>query len=255
MGPPDRACAVSVVIPTYNEAARIGGSLVPLDRHLQAHVPGAEIVIVDDGSTDDTIAVVRRHAAALATPVRVIACTPNRGKGFAVRTGMLAAGGHVVVTMDADLATPLEEMAKLLTAVQDGAAVASGSRRMPGAAVEVHQPYLREQMGRVFTWLANRLVVEATDVTCGFKAFTRAAAQAVFRRLTLDDWSYDAELLFVARRLGFVVREVPVRWHDVEGTKVRRSSAAARALAGLLRIRWNALRGRYDGPAADPPAS
>jgi dolichyl-phosphate beta-glucosyltransferase len=116
---------------------------------------------------------------------------------------------------------------------------------MDGAVIEVRQPILRETMGRVFTFLTQLFIVRVSDATCGFKLFTRDAARQVFSRLTLDDWSFDAEALFVARKLGYVIREVPVAWRDSAGTKVHRGKDAARAALGLIRIRVNALRGRY----------
>jgi glycosyltransferase involved in cell wall biosynthesis len=242
---------LSVVVPAYNEAARIVEPLRRVDAYLQARHPASEIVVVDDGSTDDTVVVVRRLAAELATPVQILSLPGNRGKGHAVKSGVLAARGRLMLTTDADLSTPIEEAERLLAAVAEGVPVVIGSRKMPGAAVEVRQPHLREAMGRVFTLLTGMLVVRVSDVTCGFKVFTREAAHAIFGRLTLDDWSYDAEALFLARRLGLEVREVPVRWRDVPGTKVRRGRDAGRALVGLTRILANAARGRYDLPDTD----
>jgi hypothetical protein len=163
---------------------------------------------------------------------------------------MLEARGDLVLMTDADLSTPIEELERLLARLRDGAQVAIGSRKMPGASIEVHQPFLREAMGRIFTWLTSRLVVDVSDVTCGFKLFTRRAATAIFSRTTLDDWSFDAEVLFLARRLGLGIVEVPVAWRDVPGTKVHRGRDAVRSALGLARIVLNRARGRYDTVAA-----
>jgi dolichyl-phosphate beta-glucosyltransferase len=236
---------LSVVVPAFNEAARIVEPLRRIDRHLQMRALSAELLIVDDGSTDGTADVVRRLAPELATPVRVISSTPNRGKGHVVKVGMTNARGQAVLMTDADLSTPIEELDRLLPVLRDGTQVVIGSRKMTGATVEVHQPLLREWMGRVFTLLTRLLVVRVSDVTCGFKLFSREAAESIFSRVTLPDWSFDAEALYLARRLGFGVREVPVTWHDVAGTKVNRLRDARRAALGLLRIQLNALRGRY----------
>jgi dolichyl-phosphate beta-glucosyltransferase len=233
------------VVPAFNEAERIVEPLRRIDRHLRARGLGGELLIVDDGSTDGTADVVRRLARELATPLRVIAYTPNRGKGHAVRVGMTSARGRAVLMTDADLSTPIEELDKLLPALRDGLQVVIGSRKMPGAMIGVRQPVLRETMGRVFTFLTRLFVVRVSDVTCGFKLFTREAAESIFSRLTLADWSFDAEALYLARHLGFGIREVPVSWRDVAGTKVNRGRDALRAGLGLVRIRWNALRGRY----------
>jgi len=236
---------LSVVIPAYNEAARIAAPLRRLAAHLATAHPTSEIVVVDDGSTDDTVRTVTALAAELPLPVRILRSAMNRGKGHAVKVGMLDAHGELVLMTDADLSTPIEELAKLLAAIRAGADVAIGSRKMAGAVIEEHQPALREAMGRVFTWLTQVLVVNVSDVTCGFKLFRRDAAHAVFSRATLDDWSFDAEALFLTRRLGFTLVEVPVRWKDAAGTKVNRGRDAVRSAIGLARIVWNQARRRY----------
>jgi dolichyl-phosphate beta-glucosyltransferase len=236
---------LSVVVPAYNEARRIVEPLRRIDGYLRGRGIAAELVVVDDGSSDGTADVVRALATELSAPVRVIGTTPNRGKGHAVKVGMTHAGGRAVLMTDADLSTPIEEVDGFLAALNDGAQVVIGSRKVAGAVIEVHQPLLREAMGRVFTALTRLLVVRVSDVTCGFKLFTRAAAIDIFSRVTLDDWSFDAEALYLARRLGYRIHEIPVRWRDAEGTKVRRGRDALRAAVGLARILLNALGGRY----------
>jgi dolichyl-phosphate beta-glucosyltransferase len=146
---------------------------------------------------------------------------------------------------DADLSSPIDELDRFMPLLGDGAQVVIGSRRLGGAVIEVHQPLLRESMGRVFTLLTQLLIVRVSDATCGFKLFTREAAHEIFSRLTLDDWSFDAEALFVARKLGYEIREVPIAWRDSAGTKVHRGRDAVLAAIGLVRIRVNALLGRY----------
>jgi glycosyltransferase involved in cell wall biosynthesis len=237
---------LTVVIPAYNESARIAEPLRRLAAYLTAHQPASELVLADDGSSDDTAVVVERLCRELGLPARVLPNPQNRGKGHAVRRGMLAARGALVLMTDADLSTPIEELARLVAAVRDGADVAIGSRKMAGAVIEEHQPWLRESMGRVFTFLTRLLVVDVSDVTCGFKLFRRETAEAVFSRATLDDWSFDAEALFLVRHLGFSLVEVPVRWRDAAGTKVNRGRDAVRSAIGLARIVWNRARGRYD---------
>ena len=235
---------LSVVIPAYNEAGRIAEPLRRIRDHIRGRHMTAEFVIVDDGSTDGTPEVVRRLAEQLGIVLRVLP-SGHRGKGSAVRIGMVAARGRAVLMTDADLSTSIEEIDRFLPVLRDGAQVVIGSRKMPGAVIEVRQPILRESMGRVFTFLTQLLIVRVSDATCGFKLFTRDAAHQVFSRLTLDDWSFDAEALFVARKLGYVIREVPVAWRDSEGTKVHRGRDAVLAAIGLMRIRLNALTGRY----------
>jgi dolichyl-phosphate beta-glucosyltransferase len=240
---------LTVVIPAYNESARIAEPLRRLGAYLAAHHPASELVLADDGSTDGTAAVVERLAGELGLPVRVHASPQNRGKGHAVRRGMLAARGALVLMTDADLSTPIDELARLVAAIRTGTDVAIGSRKMAGAVIEEHQPWLRESMGKVFTMLTRLFVVDVSDVTCGFKLFRREAAHAVFSRATLDDWSFDAEALFLTRHLGFSLVEVPVHWRDAAGTKVNRGRDAVRSAVGLARIVWNRLRGRYGARA------
>ncbi|MEZ4218071.1 MAG: glycosyltransferase family 2 protein [Myxococcota bacterium] len=247
MGAP--ATSLSVVVPAFDEATCIESTLRALARHLGAHHPASEIVVVDDGSRDDTAARARAAAAALPVPVRVLAYAGNRGKGHALKVGFAAARGARVLFTDADLSTPLDAMDALLARLDDGADVAIGSRKREGAHVEVHQPWWRESMGRVFTALVRLLVAPVSDATCGFKAFRGDAGRALFAALRIDDWSFDAELLFLAARRGLRVDEVPVTWRDQPGTKVRVVRDAAMSLLGLARIRWNALRSRYDAPA------
>jgi dolichyl-phosphate beta-glucosyltransferase len=241
---------LTVVIPAHNEARRIAQPLRVVDAYLRRMHPGSDIVIVDDGSTDATREVITEIAAGLDTPLTLLGSTPNRGKGFAVRVGMLHARGARVLMTDADLSTPIEELAKLSAAMDAGPAVVIGSRKMAGAAIEVRQPWLREAMGRVFTALVRAAVVEVSDVTCGFKLFSHAAAQAIFARVTLDDWSFDAEALYLARRFGYRLVEVPVLWRDMEGTKVRRGRDAVQSAIGIARIVRNRMTGRYARDAA-----
>jgi dolichyl-phosphate beta-glucosyltransferase len=235
---------LSIVIPAFNEAGRIADPLRRIRDHVRGRSLSAEIVVVDDGSTDGTAEVARRLGGDLGVALRVLP-SEHRGKGHAVRVGMTGARGRAVLMTDADLSTSIDELDRFLPYLRDGAHVVIGSRKMDGAVIEVHQPILRETMGKVFTFLTRLFVVRVSDATCGFKLFTRDAARQVFSRLTLDDWSFDAEALFLARKLGYVIREVPVAWRDSPGTKVHRGKDAVRAVMGLVRIRLNALSGRY----------
>ncbi len=229
----------------YNETHRLRESLPMLMDYFLAQDYSYEFVVVDDGSSDNTADL----ATELLKPiknVRVLRERPNKGKGHAVKVGMLAARGKVALFCDADLSTPPSELDKFWPWLDAGYDVVIGSRKMPGANIERHQPAWRESLGKVFTWLTDKLATrDISDVTCGFKCFKHEAAQQLFARSVIDDWSFDAEILFIAQQLGCKIKEVPVTWHDQPGTKVRLVRDATRALLGLLRIRLNALRGLY----------
>jgi len=234
--------ALSVVIPALNEAARLPRSLQRITDHLEASREGHEILVVDDGSTDGTAEAAVR---ALGAAVTVLRNDRNRGKGYSVRRGMLAASGARRLMTDADLSTPIEELHGLGARLDAGDDVAIGSRALPGSRIEVHQPLLREAMGRVFNVFVRLLAVPGVhDSQCGFKLFTAAAAEAVFSRGLLDGFSFDVEALHVARRLGLRIAEVPVVWRNDAASRVTLVRGAA-AFGDLLRIRLNAARGRY----------
>jgi dolichyl-phosphate beta-glucosyltransferase len=202
-------------------------------------------VIVDDGSSDGTAALARELFSG-APQARVLEKKPNRGKGSAVRAGMLAARGKYVHFCDADLSTPPEELDQFWRWIDEGYDIVIGSRKMAGANITRHQPLWRESLGKVFTWLTNRLATRGiSDVTCGFKLFTHEAAQELFSRSRIRDWSFDAEVLFIGQRRGYRIKEVPVTWHDKPGTKVRIVRDAVNALRGLAKIRLNSMRGLY----------
>ncbi|HET9494057.1 MAG TPA: dolichyl-phosphate beta-glucosyltransferase [Chloroflexia bacterium] len=241
----ENAPRLSVVIPMYNEAHRLRRSLPKLEGYFRSRPYTVELVVVDDGSSDDTLELAREILAGHPN-VNVIESKPNRGKGHAVKVGMLAARGEIVLFTDADLSTPPDEIEKFWEWFDKGYDVVIGSRKMKGAHIERHQPLWRENLGKVFTWLTNRIATRGiSDITCGFKAFTHDAAQELFSRSIIDDWSFDAEVLFIAQQQGKRIKEVPVRWHDERGTKVRILRDATRAMLGLLKIRLNGLKGVY----------
>lgn len=243
----DTAPILSVVVPMYNETKRIERTLPRLLDFLHTLPLSYEIVVVDDGSTDGTPQLAARLLRQ-EPQCRVLRQRQNRGKGRAIKRGMLAARGRYVLFTDADLSTPPTELARFWPWLKGGYDVVIGSRKMAGANVIRHQPLWRESLGKVFTWLSDRLATRnISDVTCGFKCFSHDAAQEIFRLARINDWSFDAEALFLAQRLGYNIKEVPVTWHDEPGTKVRLLRDATGALQGLFRIRLNALKGVY-GP-------
>lgn len=232
--------SISIIIPAFNEEKRLPSTLEAVRRHLD--IGGwefSEIVVVDDGSTDGTVGVARAAGA------RVVEDPGNRGKGYAVRHGMLEAGGAWLLFSDADLSSPISELAKLWEAAAAGARVAIGSRALNRSLIGVHQPWYRETMGRFFN-LAMRIVTGLPfhDTQCGFKLFEAEAARRIFRLQRLEGFGFDVEALFIAQRLGYQVAEVPVKWNDVAGTTVSPVRGMA-AFVDLLRVRWNAICGRY----------
>jgi dolichyl-phosphate beta-glucosyltransferase len=238
--------ALSIVIPAYNEEARIGRALTETRAWLDGRRESAEILVVDDGSDDTTCAIVDQHAGRDAR-VKLLRLERNRGKGAAVRAGMLSAAGERVLFMDADLATPLEEFDLPQRALDGGADIAFGSRAVRGSRVTEHQPFLREYGGRAFNLLVQALVMPGFwDTQCGFKLFTREAAQTLFREVTIDGFAFDIEVLLLARGRYRAV-EVPVRWRHVEKSKVSPLRDGARSAWDLLLLRLRVAARRWAG--------
>jgi dolichyl-phosphate beta-glucosyltransferase len=197
----------------------------------------SEVLVVDDGSTDDTATIARQYAGEHAI-VRILRYETNRGKGHAVRVGMKAANGQLMLLCDADLSTPIEEFEKLAPFIDEGYDVVIGSRALPESELRVHQPWLRERLGRTFNLLVRLLGVRGfADTQCGFKLFTGRAARDIFPKLFTDRWAFDVEALLVARYMGYRIIEVPVVWVNAPGTKVNVVRDAAGTLRDLLRIR------------------
>lgn len=239
---------LSIVVPAWNEAKRIEATLLAIARHFAARAEACELIVVDDGSRDETAAVVCALAPALALPLTLLRYAPNRGKGFALKVGFAATRGARILFSDADLSTPIEEAEALLAALDAGADVAIGSRKRARAQIEVHQPWLRETLGKGFTLLVRWLVADVTDATCGFKAYRGDAGRDLYARMRVFDWSFDAEMLRVAALRGLRTTEVPVRWSDQAGTKVDLRRDVVRSLLGIARIRGHAAAGRYAEP-------
>ena len=244
---------LSVVIPAFNEEGRLGRTLAHACAVLQAAPWQAEVLVVIDGSTDGTAALVAEAARERGpVPIRLLAEPANRGKGYCVRRGMLEARGDVRLFCDADLATPIEEALPFTEAVRSGADIVIASRRAAGAELRHRQPWLRALLGMELSALVGRTLLPGiTDSQCGFKAFSAGAAETVFRRQQVDQFCFDVEALVIARRHGLRVVERGVPWADGEGTRVRAVRDGAAMLADLVRIGWRLRRGDYDGPV-DP---
>ncbi|MEQ1886752.1 MAG: dolichyl-phosphate beta-glucosyltransferase [Bryobacteraceae bacterium] len=239
---------LSIVIPAYNEERRLPSTLDAVLSWLdQSPYQDVELVVVDDGSRDGTADLVRKYTAA-DSRVRLVQNPGNRGKGYAVRNGMQQAKGEWILFSDADLSAPIEELPKLLEAAQKNtASVAIGSRALDRSLIGVHQSAWRESMGVVFNRVMRIITgLPFADTQCGFKLYKRDAAKRIFERQQLDGFGFDVEDLFIARKLGIPCVEVPVRWNNVEGTKVSMTNGM-RSFADLTIVRWNSIRGRYRG--------
>ena len=228
---------LSVVVPAFNEERRIGPTLERIAAYLAAQPYAAEVIVVDDGSTDLTVP---RAEAALrgGPPFRILSRAVNRGKGAAVRDGVLAAAGEFILYSDADLSTPVEQVETFWPEVDAGADVVIGSRAMPGSDIRVRQAVVRETMGKVFNLLVRFLVMRGyRDTQCGFKLLRAAAAKDVFSRLRIEGFSFDVEVLWLCRKLGYRVRQVPVCWRNSPESRVRLIRGSLEMLRDLWRIR------------------
>ena len=236
---------MTVVIPAYNERRRLGPTLEAVSNFLAAQSYEADVIVVDDGSTDGTPELVEAHQRRDPN-IHLVRNPGNCGKGYAVRHGMLEARGEWILFSDADLSTPIEELAKLLSAAQSaGAAVAIGSRAVNRSLVSIHQSVFREASGRIFNLLVRTITaLQFCDTQCGFKLYRKDAAKQIFRLQQLDGFSFDVEDLFLAKRQGLRIIEVPVRWANVEGTKVS-FTKGMQSFLDLVRIRWYHVSGRY----------
>jgi dolichyl-phosphate beta-glucosyltransferase len=238
----------SIVIPAYNESARIPATLRSVIDCIRARGWQAEVIVVNDGSRDNTAEVVRTFALD-APEIRLIENPTNRGKGYSVRNGILHALGDIVMFTDADLSSPIEEAEGLFKAIAHGADIAIGSRWLAASRQTHRQPLYRQIFGRCFNAL-TRLVMSLpfADTQCGFKAFTRTAAQTIFQLQTIERWGFDPEILFIALKRGYHVQEVPVSWAHDARTRISYLRDGLQMLKELAIVRWNALLGRYGRP-------
>jgi dolichyl-phosphate beta-glucosyltransferase len=241
----------SIIVPAFNEAERIGASLERMLAYIAESRWSAEIIVVNDGSSDNTASVVQQYASR--NPIiRILDNPGNRGKGYSVRNGMTNASGQVLLFTDADLSSPIEEATKLFTVIESGAAdVAIGSRYLQRELQTRKQPVYRRMLGRAFN-VALRGILGLTyvDTQCGFKAFSRKAATAIFPNMKIERWGFDPEILFLAKRYGLRVAEVPVSWAHDHRSKINPIRDGTRMFGELMRVRLNSLGGKYVAPAA-----
>ena len=241
---------LSIVIPAYNEASRIDATLSRVLACVATQGWDAEVLVVDDGSTDETAEIVERWMRLPGGSngrLHLIQNPGNRGKGYSVRNGLLQAAGEIVMFTDADLSAPMEEAERLLTAIREGADVAIGSRWLDRQRQTIQQPLYRQIFGRCFNWITRRVMnLPFHDTQCGFKALRREAAQVIFRLQTIERWGFDPEILFIARKLKYEIVEVPVTWGHDERSRLSYLKDGMKMLEEMAIVRRNSLAGRYD---------
>lgn len=240
------APTLSIIIPAYNEATRLGRSLETIYEYLNQGYPNSEVIVVDDGSSDETARIAEESfKTAGDVSARLIRIKPNRGKGYAVRAGLMAASAPVALFSDADLSTPINETRKLLAAIeQEGCDMVFGSRALDRSLIGVHQSWRREQGGRVFNLMVRLATgLPFVDTQCGFKAFRMSTCRPVIEAAVIDRFSFDVELIYVAHLAGLRLKETPVRWDHNDGSKVSVVRDSWRMFNEVRRIR--ARRGTY----------
>lgn len=242
-------CAISIVIPAYNESERLAPSLDRVLDFLNGRLGESEVIVVDDGSTDRTPDIIRDYAHRSRGTVRLLQNPGNRGKGYSVRNGMLNANGEIILFTDADLSSPIEEATKLFSALESGADIAIGSRWARTELQTKRQSLARQALGRVFNGVLRFVLgLDFKDTQCGFKAFRREAAKTLFQWQRIEGWGFDPEVLFIAEKLGFEVKEVPVLWGHDSRTRINPLVDGARMLSEMLRVRWYSIAGNYPIP-------
>ena len=239
---------LSIVIPAYNESARIGRTLDATIEYLDKQPYSSEIIVVDDGSQDDTVEVVTAIQSRAGDRLRILCNPGNKGKGYAVRNGMLNSKGDIALFYDADLSTPTGEIPTVIDPILKGEFdVVFGSRALDTSLIGTHQSMLREAIGRTGNFILRTLTgLNFKDTQCGFKAFSRAAADSVFALQQIEGFGFDPEVLFIAKKLGFRLHETPVRWNHVEGSKVHVIGTPLKVLMEISTIRIYDLAGKYE---------
>jgi dolichyl-phosphate beta-glucosyltransferase len=235
---------LSIIIPAYNEELRLPGTLEKIANFLRNEPISAEVLVVNDGSSDKTAAAAESFRGKI-PQLRVLSNGANRGKGYSVRHGSLEARGRIALFTDADLSSPIEESRQLIAALKTND-VAIGSRAMDRSLIEVHESLFREFAGIIFNWIVRFILrLPFVDTQCGFKAFRRERCRILFEQQTIEGFGFDPELLYLARHHGLSTVEVPVRWAHSPATKVSMVRDSVQMFLDVFIIRWNSLRGRY----------
>ncbi len=230
---------LSIVIPAYNEEGRIGTSLTEIYSFLKKRNYDFEIIVVDDGSKDKTLNLLSEYSQNIPNLI-VLKNESNQGKGFSVKKGVLNSKGDIILYTDADLSTPIEELDKLIYWLDEGYLISIGSRDLPESQVNRHQAWYRELMGKIFNRIIRLILnLDYHDTQCGFKCFRNDAALEIFKGLRLCGFSFDVEMLFIAKHRGIKVKEVPIRWHNSPESKVKIVRDSSKMLWDILKLRFN----------------
>jgi glycosyltransferase involved in cell wall biosynthesis len=243
--------SLSIIIPAFNEAARITRTLQQIVAYLQEHIESSEVIVVDDGSTDETVAVVEQFLSRhpnQTIAIQLIQNHGNKGKGYSVKNGVLHARGEIVAFTDADLSSPIAELPKLLDPIRRGECdIVIGSRAVDRSLIGEHQSLWRELAGRTFNLIMRFIIgLSFKDTQCGFKAYRHQAVLPIFELQQIKRFSFDVEVLYLAQKRGLRIKEVPVVWNHAEGSRVHMVKDSLRMFLELLKIRWYALVGRYN---------
>ena len=237
---------LSLVIPAYNEGEIIDGTLKTVASYLGKRVSSYEIIVVCDGCRDNT-ASLAQEAAKKNNNIKVVDRQMNMGKGFSVREGVLSAQGDYIIFTDADLSTPIEEIDKLLKWLEEGHDIVIGSRALAESDIQIHQPWYRERMGKIFNLFVQALALRGIkDTQCGFKGFRKDVAEKIFPLQTIRGFGFDVELLYIAKKYGYTIKEIPVRWINREASKVNPLTHSAQMFLDLIRIRMRDIKGKYE---------
>ncbi|MDO8487528.1 MAG: glycosyltransferase family 2 protein [Candidatus Curtissbacteria bacterium] len=236
---------LSVIVPVYNEEKRLKGGFEHYYSYLKKQKYPWELIFVNDGSRDNTLDLLNKTAKGK-TNIRIISYGQNRGKGYAIVQGIKNANGEIVLFTDLDHSVPVETVENFFPYFEKGYSVVIGSRRVKGAKIAVHQKPLREFLGRGFTAIVNFFIYWGiADATCGFKAFENKIAQKIFSKITVFDWAFDAEILYICKKNKIKIAQAPVTWSDARGSKVSLKKDIVRSMSGIFKIRLNDLQGKY----------
>jgi len=235
---------ISIILPAYNEEKRIGITLPKIIHYCKTRFDEYEIIVVDDGSKDHTKNLVKKYSK---DRVRLLCNKVNRGKGYSVKKGINNAKGSLVLFSDSDLATPIEELNKFMRYIVEGFDVVIASRNLKASNIVVKQPFHRQVIGKTFPLLVNLIALRGfKDTQCGFKLFRTDVARKIVRFQTFDRFSFDVEILFIAKKMGCKIKEAPVKWIDQKGSTVSTVKDSISMLLDLFRLRFNDVKGRYE---------